>query len=321
MDIGLKQNKVASLFAGIGGICLGFKQAGFDIVWANEMDPAACKTYRHNFGDKYLVEGDIRNIRADSLPDFNVLVAGFPCQPFSIAGKQRGFEDDRGNLFFEIGKIIDKRRPRVVFLENVANLIEHDNGRTFLVIYSVLAQYGYTVCYRTLFANEYGNVPQVRHRVYIVAFKNLDDCDKFHYPEPLPLTKKVSDIIDIRKKQNDIYYYNNGDDIMKKLCYVVREKGRIYNMFGGNLKNTRHGMCPTLVADMGRRNNRVPVVKDDFGYRRLTLRECLDFQGFSKEYYFPKNITIMDAYKQIGNSVCVPVIYRIAKCIEQAFME
>lgn len=312
---------VASMFAGIGGICLGFKQAGFDIVWANEVDKAACKTYRHNFGNGYLQEGDIREINIDGIPNFDVLAAGFPCQPFSIAGKQLGFQDDRGNLFFEIGKIIDKRKPRVVFLENVPNLIEHDNGRTFLVIYSVLAQYGYTVCYRTLFANEYGNVPQVRNRVYIVAFRNLEDCDKFHYPKPIPLTKKVSDIIDIKKKQNDIYYYNNGDDIMKKLRNVVREKGRIYNMFGGNLKNTRHGMCPTLVADMGRRNNRVPIVKDDFGYRRLTLRECLDFQGFSKEYYFPKSITIMDAYKQIGNSVCVPVIYRIAKCIEQAFMK
>lgn len=311
--------RVASMFAGIGGICLGFKQAGFDIVWANEVDKAACKTYRHNFGNRYLQECDIRKVNIDNIPNFDVLVAGFPCQPFSIAGKQRGFQDDRGNLFFEIGKIIDKRRPRVVFLENVPNLIEHDNGRTFLVIYSVLAQYGYTVCYRTLFANEYGNVPQVRNRVYIVAFKNLDDCDRFHYPEPIPLTNNVNNIVDITKKQNEVYYYHDVDRIIERLRNVVREKGRIYNMFGGNLTNTRHGMCPTLVADMGRRKNRVPVVKDDFGYRKLTLRECLAFQGFPKEYYFPKSITVMDAYKQIGNSVCVPVICRIAKQIYCSF--
>lgn len=310
--------RVASMFAGIGGICLGFKQAGYEIVWANEVDKAACRTYRHNFGGSYLNECDVRNINIDDIPPFDVLAAGFPCQPFSIAGRQRGFNDKRGNLFFEIAKVIDKRRPRVVFLENVPNLIEHDNGKTFLVIYTVLAQYGYTVCYRTLFANEYGNVPQVRNRVYIAAFKNLEDCDSFRWPEPVRLTKKVSDIIDVKKRQNPVYYYQAGDAVETLLRRRINEKGRIYNMFGGNLRSTRHGMCPTLVADMGRRPNRVPVVKDDFGYRKLTLRECLDFQGFPKDFYFPNTITIMDAYKQIGNSVCVPVICRIAGCIAEA---
>ena len=118
--------KVCSLFSGIGGIDLGFIQAGFEIVWANEKDHAACKTYRHYFGDDYLVEGDIKRIPADSIPNFDVLAAGFPCQPFSIAGKQRGFEDRRGNLFFEITRIIDAKRPKIVFLENVPNLIEHN---------------------------------------------------------------------------------------------------------------------------------------------------------------------------------------------------
>ena len=122
--------KVCSLFSGIGGIDLGFIQAGFQIVWANEKDPAACKTYRYNLGDDVLVESDIKKISADSIPDFEVLAAGFPCQPFSIAGKQRGFDDRRGNLFFEITRIIDAKRPKVVFLENVPNLIEHDKEVT-----------------------------------------------------------------------------------------------------------------------------------------------------------------------------------------------
>lgn len=130
--------KVASMFAGIGGICLGFKQAGFEIVWANEIDKAACKTYRHNFGSSYLIEADIKKVDTNSIPDFDVLTAGFPCQPFSIVGKQRGFNDDRGTLFFEIQRIIKSKRPKIVLLENVANLIEHNNGKSFEQVFLAL---------------------------------------------------------------------------------------------------------------------------------------------------------------------------------------
>ena len=122
---------VGSLFSGIGGIDLGFKQAGFEIAWANELDRDAAKTYRHNFGGEHLVERDIKSVRTDDIPNFDVLVAGFPCQPFSIAGKQKGFDDPRGNLFFEIARIVKDKRPPVIFLENVANLLEHDDGKTF----------------------------------------------------------------------------------------------------------------------------------------------------------------------------------------------
>ena len=125
---------VGSMFAGIGGICLGFKQEGFEIVWANEINHKACQTYRKNLGSDYLVEGNIRTIDKSLIPEFDVLTAGFPCQPFSVAGIQRGFDDDRGNLFFQIAEVIDRVRPRIVFLENVSNLINHDNGRTFLIV-------------------------------------------------------------------------------------------------------------------------------------------------------------------------------------------
>ena len=137
--------KVGSLFAGIGGIDLGFEQAGFHVAWAFEKDAAACKTYRYNFPDACLIEQDIRSVNPDSLADIDVLTAGFPCQPFSVMGYQRGFRDPRGNLFFEIARFIDAKTPRIVFLENVQNLMEHDNGKTFLVIYNTLAQLGYSV--------------------------------------------------------------------------------------------------------------------------------------------------------------------------------
>lgn len=301
---------VCSLFAGIGGIDLGFKQAGFDVIWANEYDTAACKTYRHNFDDSNLVEGDIRDISADYIPDFDVLTAGFPCQPFSIAGKQKGFNDKRGNLFFEIARIIDTKRPKVVFLENVANLMEHDDGKTFLVIFSSLAQFGYTVYYKVMASNEYGNLPQIRKRIYITAVHESSQ-KSYKHPEPVELTLKSTDIIHRNKRQNEIYYYN-GKNLYSYFESKMKDKHAIYRPTDTEVRWTKNQMCPTLTANMGTYPDRVPVVWDDYGIRKLTLRECLGFQGFPNEFYFPNTITIEDAYKQIGNSVSIPVIKRIA---------
>ena len=305
--------KVCSLFSGIGGIDLGFIQAGFDVVWANEIDPAACKTYRYNFGDQNLIEGDIRKISADSIPDFDVLAAGFPCQPFSIAGKQRGFDDRRGNLFFEITRIIDKKRPKVVFLENVPNLIEHDNGKTFLVIFNFLAQFGYDVYYKVMSANDYGNLPQARKRIYIVC---VQDKLNLHYvhPDKIDLTTGINDIINRSDRKNDYYYYQSGM-FLDKLSRIVKDKNLIYRMYDSCPKPLKSGLCPTLTASMGMYDNCVPVLLDDFGIRMLSQRECLDFQGFPNNFSFPADVTIQEAYKQIGNSVCVPVIKRIGEKI------
>jgi len=303
------------MFAGIGGICLGFSQAGFTIVWANEIDKAACNTYRHNFGKKYLKESDVRKIHLADIPDFDILAAGFPCQPFSIAGKQKGFTDYRGNLFFEISRVVDLKKPEIIFLENVQNLIEHDNGKTFLVIYTTLAKYGYAVRYKVMDAHIYGNLPQPRSRIYIVAFKNINLCDRFSFPKPIELSVQINDIIDRHDRKHEIYYYNPDSDIYKKYSLQINEKNYIYRISDKGLIRVREHLCPTLTANMGTYPNRVPVVRDDYGIRRLTLRECLDFQGFPQNYKFPKTITINDAYKQIGNSVCVPVINRIARQI------
>ena len=306
--------KVCSLFSGIGGIDLGFKQGGFDIVWANEFDAAACKTYRHNFGDVYLVEADIRNVCATDIPDFDVLTAGFPCQPFSIAGRQKGFEDKRGNLFFEITRIVDAKRPKIIFLENVPNLMEHDDGRTFLVIFNSLAQFGYSVYYKVMAANEYGNLPQIRKRIYIVAVRDDIAHRLYQHPEPMELTLHSADIIHRSERQNDVYYYNDTK-MFDYLADKMRDRNAIYRITDTEVRWTKSQMCPTLTANMGTYPDRVPVVWDNFGIRKLTLRECLDFQGFPKEFYFPNTITIDDAYKQIGNSVCVPVIQQLAHAI------
>ncbi len=311
---------VCSLFSGIGGIDLGFIQAGFDIVWANEMDAAACRTYRHNFPNTNLIEGNIKRIATSDIPDCDVLTAGFPCQPFSIAGLQKGFKDRDGNLFFEITRIIDAKRPKVVFLENVPNLMEHDDGKTFLVIFNGLAQFGYTVYYRVLASNDYGNLPQIRKRIYIVAIREDISNRLYQYPEPMELTLKSSDIINRSVKQHDIYYYTEGK-MYDRLAAHMKDRKAIYRITDTEVRWTKNQMCPTLTANMGTHKDRVHVVWDDYGIRKMTLRECLDFQGFPKEFYFPNTITIDDAYKQIGNTVSVPVIARLATKIKEMLME
>ena len=311
---------VGSMFAGIGGICLGFKQAGFDIVWANEIDSAACKTYRHNFGNDYLVEGDIYRIDKMTIPKFDVLTAGFPCQPFSLAGPHKGFEDQRSNLFFQIIEVAKLVEPKIIFLENVANLIDHDNGKTFITMFNALSELNYCLRYRNISANEYGNTPQTRNRAYVVAFKDEMMCQSFIFPNPIELTTDIFDVIDIHTKQNEVYYYSKNDPFYSYLTSKVKRRDSIYRVHDSGIHLAKNRTCPTLTASMGTRKNMVPIIIDDFGYRKLTLRECLDFQGFPKDFYFPKSITIEDAYKEIGNSVCVPVVNRIAEQIYKVLL-
>ncbi len=302
--------KIGSLFSGIGGIDLGFEQAGFKIAWANEKDPAACKTYRHNFPNTNLIENDIRNLNPTELDDINILVAGFPCQPFSIMGYQRGFNDPRGNLFFEIARFIDAKMPRIVFFENVQNLMEHDNGKTFLVIYNTLAQFGYSVKYKVINATDV-NIPQNRARIFIVAFRDIEDCDSFSFPEAVPLKTTINDIIDRSIKHDDIYYYGSESRYFKQLNAKIVDKIRIYRIDDSGIATRKWDICPTLKANMGTYHDRVPIIRDDFGIRKLTPMECLAFQGFPKEFTF-KGISLENAYKQCGNTVCVPVIESIA---------
>jgi len=304
--------KVASLFSGIGGIDLGFQQAGFEIVWANEFDRDAAKTYRHNFGPDHLVEADIRSINPDAIPDFDVLVAGFPCQPFSIMGRKKGFNDPRGNLFFEIARIAEAKRPKVIFLENVANLLEHDEGKSFLTVYNALVPCGYTFKYQVMDAIDYSNIPQRRTRIYIVAFLNYDECNRFSFPEPIPLMRKLNDILVRSIPHDQSYYYNEASPHYRQLISIVTNKSAIYKIEDYGVSKRTNLVCPTLTANMGTYPDRVPVILDDFGIRKITPFECLALQGYPKEFGFP-GIPMASAYKQCGNSVVVPVIRRIAE--------
>ena len=311
---------VVSLFAGIGGICLGFKQAGFDIVWANEKDPAACRTYRYNFGSDYLVEGDIRKIDVSTIPHADVLAAGFPCQSFSIGGREKGFNDPRGQLFFQVIRAIEAIQPPVVFLENVENLMEHDNGRTFQVIYTSLVEQGYILRYQPMATHEYANIPQTRRRIYIVAFRDHEMCQRFRFPEATPLTATLKQFLDTDTEQHEIYYYREETVFDKYIRSNVTDSQYLYRVFNGAVRKLTNNKCPTLTASMTTPRN-AAVLRDSWGVRRLTLRESLRFQGFPQEYYFPNSIKLQDAYKQIGNSVSVPVVKNVAQQINTAFSE
>jgi len=303
------------LFAGIGGIRLGFERVGFKTVYANDFDEHCKKTYDLNFTDPKLHVDDIKNLDASQLPDFDFLLAGFPCQAFSIAGYRHGFNDPhgRGNLFFEVARIIEAKKPKGFLLENVKNLKSHNNCETFRIIEETLHKLGYLTKVKILNTMEYGNIPQNRERVYIVGFRDTEPYNKFDFPNQVDLITKISDILE--SGVEDKYYYN-GKPLFTKLEGVIKDGG-VYQWRRQYVRENKKGVCPTLTANMGTGGHNVPIIKDKKGIRKLTPMECLRLQGFPKDYRLPQ---IADSllYKQIGNSVSVPVVEAVAKQIYYA---
>ena len=319
----MANNKLKSidLFAGIGGIRIGFESAGFETAYANDLDKKAAETYKQNFGD---IDNsslfDVVNEKGMSrIPKkFDILLAGFPCQPFSIAGHKRGFADKgRGDLLFAIMKILKKRKPKAVFLENVKYLKHHDDEKTFKRISDELKSVGYEIKAEVLNSMNYGNVPQTRERIYIVGFRSARTLMKFHFPEKLPLTKSMAGILE--KSVNDKYYYGDDDKyIYPKLKTAVKQRDRFYQYRRVYVRENKSGVCPTLTASMGLGGHNVPIIRDSKGIRKLTPRECARLQGFPESYILPADQTDGHLYKQIGNSVSIPVVSRIAENIRIA---
>ncbi|NTV40706.1 MAG: transcriptional repressor LexA [Candidatus Moranbacteria bacterium] len=322
MDISNKQKlfRTLDLFAGVGGIRLGFEKAGFETVFANDFEKKCKETYDLNFNTSKLIVEDIRKIGIDDLPEFDFLLGGFPCQAFSIAGHRKGFKDEkgRGNLFFDIARIIKAKEPMGFLLENVKNLRGHDEGRTFTIIMQELKNLGYHVKSKVLNSMEYGNIPQNRERIYIVGFKNKNYCDKFEFPEAKKLKIKVIDLLE--KNVDEKYYYNNKP-LYLKLKNVVKETGKVYQWRRQYVRENKKGVCPTLTANMGMGGHNVPIIKDRRGIRKLTPLECFRIQGFPKSFALPKNLVDSALYKQAGNSVTVTVIEAIAREIKKAITD
>ena len=315
----LQKFRTIDLFAGIGGIRMGFEKAGFSTVFSNDFELKCKTTYDLNFNESKLVIEDIRKLGVDDLPSFDFLLGGFPCQAFSIAGYRQGFKDlkDRGNLFFDIARIIEARKPAGFLLENVKNLKNHDHGKTFQIIEETLKNLGYFVKAKVLNSMDYGNVPQNRERIYIVGFKDEETSRKFEFPSAIKLTKSIKDVLD---ESVDEKYYYNGKPLFNKLKDFVTEEGRVYQWRRQYVRENKKGVCPTLTANMGMGGHNVPIIKDKEGIRKLTPRECARIQGFPDEFKLP-DLADSALYKQIGNSVTVPVIKRVAEQMMKAIKD
>lgn len=295
--------KFIDLFAGIGGIRLGFESIGGECVFSSEWDKWAQKTYATNF--KEIPYGDIREISPEEIPMFNVLTAGFPCQPFSQAGLKKGFEDTRGTLFFNIAKIVDYHKPEVVFLENVRNLAGHDGGRTLKVIIKTLEDMGYKVLYKILNAKNFG-LPQNRARIYIIGFKN--DVD-FEFPEELNLKTKVGDILE----ENVDSKYTISDKLWAGHQRRKKEHKEKGNGFGYCLFDEKSQYTSTISARYYKDGSEILISQKNKNPRKITPKEAARLQGFPKDFIIPVSDT--QAYRQFGNSVAVPVIKAVAKKI------
>lgn len=303
--------KTIDLYAGIGGLRKGFEKENFETVYANDFDSYCKITYDLNFDTIPLTVGDIGEVDLKTIPEFDFLLAGFPCQPFSVAGYRKGFEDtDRGNQFFNIVRILKEKEPAGFLLENVKNLKNHDNGKTFEIIKTALESVGYYTKEQVLTSWQYGNIPQTRERIYIVGFKDERKRDNFKFPEPIVLTKKVSDLLE--KEVAEKYYYKNSP-LFEKLKPYVTNPDTVYQWRRQYVRENKSNLFPTLTANMGMGGHNVPIVIDRKGIRKLTPRECFLVQGFGENYKIPGNLADSRLYKQAGNSVTVTVIERIAK--------
>ncbi|MEB8068155.1 DNA cytosine methyltransferase [Mammaliicoccus fleurettii] len=310
-----------SLFAGVGGIDLAFEQTNkFKTVFSNEFDKNANRTYNQNFNITCNPE-DIHELSTDNIPKADILLSGFPCQAFSVAGYRKGFEDERGDLFFETLRFIRDINPQVIFLENVKNLVSHDNGNTFKVIREALISHGYHIKYQVLNAKDYGNIPQNRERIYVVGFKNKEHFKNFVFPDPIPLTKSLKDVIDFESKIDDRYYYTDDKyQFFPILKESIIDQNRIYQWRRKYVRENKSNVVPTLTANMGTGGHNVPLILSNHGIRKLTPRECFNIQGFPENYHLP-DVAISHLYKQAGNSIAVPVVRRIADKIIEAIEE
>lgn len=325
------QNKILEnmtfidLFAGIGGFRLGLESLGAKCVFSSEIDKSARETYISNFNDE--PAGDITKIEAEDIPDHDILCGGFPCQPFSIGGAKKGFEDTRGTLFFEIARIVRIKQPKVVFMENVKNLISHDNGNTFQVISNTMKDLGYDIFYSILNPVLF-NVPQKRERIYIVCFRKDLGINNFSFPVPhLKSLRHVEDILLTNEEELKDYYVSTD----RPDYYITNENDNIYSNkpirvghVGTGSQGQRiysiKGAAITLTATGGGLFGKTGgYMMSDKRPRKLHPRECARLMGLPDSYILHSNK--VQALKQLGNSVVVDIIQLIGMEIGERLRE
>lgn len=305
--------KFIDLFAGIGGIRTGFElvfKEKSEFVFASELDKFAQTAYHANYNE--IPEGDITKVDEKDVPNHDIVLAGFPCQAFSIAGKRKGFEDTRGTLFFDVARIVEEHNPQVVFLENVKGFRNHDKGNTFATVKATLQDMGYKVFAEVLNAKDFG-VPQNRERIYIIGF--LDHSIDFKYPKPLKKKNRLGDILDDEVDPK----YTISDKLWAGHQRRKKEHKAKGNGFGYSLFNHDSEYTSTISARYYKDGSEILIHQDNKNPRKLTPREASRLQGFPKNF----DIAVSDtqAYKQFGNSVAVPVIEALAKEIYKHLTE
>jgi len=332
----MDQLRSIDLFAGIGGVRLGFDQAFGDLidtVFISEWDVHAQKTYKANFKDSVDIAGDITKVNEADIPNFDICLAGFPCQAFSLAGQRKGFTDDykgmsRGTLFFDVLRICAYHKPKVIFCENVKGLYTHNKGNTYAVIKGALEEIGYTVYDKVLNSKDFG-VPQNRERIYIVAFRNDIDCSFFEFPGPTDSTKRIKDIIEEQPVSVKYYLSDVYIETLRKHKARHEAKG---NGFGYEIRDWNDIAGAIVCGGMGRERNLIidkrqtdlkPITHikghvNTEGIRKMTPREWSSLQGFPNDFVLP--LADVHLYKQFGNTVTVPVIQAIAKQIKSGII-
>ena len=311
--------KYIDLFCGTGAFSLAMQNTpGTHCVFANDMCPNSEIIYSANFPTHNFVNAKLEHIPVEDVPEHDLLFPGFPCQSFSVEGSKKGFEDDRGQAFFRLLDVIKHRQPKAFVLENVKHLVNHDKGRTFKTITSLLEGEGYIVVHKVLNTATYTDVPQRRERVFIAGFKNEDSARCFAYPEPEPKMRAVEDMLeavpDVR------YYYDARYKIYAQLKRDMRTHKTFYR-YKGTTRQFASELCPTLTAGMGGGGHNVPLLltsKNEI--RKLSPRECFNFQTFPATFILPANISDRGQYRLAGNAVSYKVVERLLNNVVRALL-
>jgi DNA (cytosine-5)-methyltransferase 1 len=313
--------KIFDAFAGVGGIRLGFELANknFKTIYAVDINAKCKETYDLNFEDCELTIDDISKLKINDIPDFDIITAGFPCQPYSISGKRLALEDKRGKIVYDLLNIIKNKKPKVVFLENVKNFKSINDGEVYKFVIEELEIYGYKTKDMILNTCNYTEIPQNRERIFIIGFLDHKICDKFEFPEKTNNKKKFTEFLE---EFNDSYEYTEEDKIYNQLKKDVKDCNKVYQFRRHYVRENKNNNVPTLTANMGTGGHNVPLivqlVDGEKRIRKLSPKECFNFQGFPKSYKLGK-ISNGELYKQAGNSVTVEIIKLLATNIYNAF--
>ena len=311
--LGSNHFTLVDLFSGTGAFSYAFHKTNkVSTIFANDMLDSSEEIFNLN-NNITLTKKNLIDVNDKDIPKSHILTAGFPCQPFSIAGMQKGFDDERSNVFWKILSIIKHNSPEIVILENVKNLQSHDNGKTFKIIIENLEKLNYYIKFSILNTCKITGIPQNRERIYIVCFKNKSLYDKFDFDFPEVELKPVSQFLETEIPEK--YYYNNSTviyDELKKNVLKHVSTNTIYQYRRYYVRENKNNVCPTLTANMGTGGHNVPIILDDKGIRKFTPRECFNLQGFPIDYTLPA-INIGKLYSLSGNAVSIPVVELIAK--------